>query len=265
MKCSRSLRVRLTPTRRCLHTVPTLRLRNPETEGIGNLYTAQGYKTAWTDYQTFAIDNLNRVAAETDYESLPLIKTIAQTARQPEHAVVYNFAAQAFSNHFYFDSLKTDETTIPDDLKRLIDASFNSMDDFKAHFSATAESMLGSGWVWLVLDASSQLRILATYNAGTPFDFQRLQNTDPNTGLATGSSLGKKEHDYALYQALKRPYSLTPVACLSVWQHSYITDYGVAGKRAYVDKFFENLDWEKIAARINEAKPTRQDSSRYSI
>lgn len=110
------------------------------------------------------------------------------------------------------------------------------------------------------MDASSQLRLLSTYNAGTPFDFARLQNADPNTGLMPTNAAGE-ENKYALYQSLKRTYSLTPIVCLSLWQHSYLTDYGVAGKETYVQKWFDAVDWQKVQLRLDEAK--QDDRSRH--
>lgn len=223
------------------------------------LYSPAAYKTAWTDYQGHVIQNLNRVAAETEYDNLSLIKTIAQTARQPENATIYNYAAQAFSNHFFFDSLASSPSTkLTSDANELytlrteMERSFNSIQEFKDHFTATATSLLGSGWVWLVMDQAQMLRILTTYNAGTPFDFARLQHADPNTGLTPFSAAGK-ENSKALYQSMKRVYSLTPVLCLSVWEHSYLTDYGYS-KKEYVERWLEVVDWEKVQERMEEAK-----------
>lgn len=257
----------LSRSRRCLHSVPTLQLSFPEKNGIAGFYSPEAYKVAWTDYQTHIIDNLNRVSAETDYESLSLIKTITQTARKPDLARIYNAAAQAFSNHFFFDSLSSPTSSSTSDqqvtlssteasLKPFVaevESSFKSIEGFKTHFSAVAQSVCGSGWVWLVLDDTQRLRILSTYNAGTPFDFARLQHTDPNTGLTPLSAAGQ-ENAYALYQAMGRSYSLTPIACLSVWQHSYLIDYGVDGKEEYVNKWFDAVDWAKVQARMLDAK-----------
>ncbi|CCG82114.1 Superoxide dismutase [Taphrina deformans PYCC 5710] len=273
MHCTRQAirkTTQLSRPRRCLHSVPTLQLSSPDKNGIAGFYSPEAYKVAWSDYQSHMIENLNRVSAETDYESLPLIKTITQTARKPDLARIYNFAAQAFSNHFFFDSLASAEhvplSSSSPSLVRLtaeLEASFKSIEAFEAHFSAVAESVLGSGWVWLVMDESHRLRILATYNAGTPFDFARLQHADPNTGLTPLSDAGRG-NEHALYQSMGRSYALTPVACLSLWQHSFLPDYGVAGKAQYVRQWFRTVDWEKVQGRMDDAKrDDRVKSSRY--
>lgn len=261
MHCTRRIADRAirSVSRRHTHSVPSLALASAETEGIPGFYSAAAYKTAWTDYQSHVVQNLNRVAAETDYDNLSLIKTIAQTARQPENATIYNFAAQAFSNHFFFDSITSSpSSTLAADssafhhLRTEIERSFTSIQEFKDHFAATATSLLGAGWVWLVLDQSETLRILATYNAGTPFDFARSQHADPNTGLVPFAAAGS-ENSRALYQSMKRVYTLTPVLCLSVWEHSYLTDYGFS-KKEYVENWLKVVDWDKVEERMMEAK-----------
>jgi superoxide dismutase, Fe-Mn family len=215
---------------------------------------------AWSDFQNHVIENLNRVAANTDYESMSLVKTIAQTARIPDQAALYNYAALAFSNHFFFDSIENPLTPssernqeMPKEIVDALQESFSTVDVFRQHIKATALAMVGSGWVWVVLDHQQKLCVLATYNAGTPFDFARLQQADPNTGLIPGKGLSEK-NDFALYQAMKRPYSLTPLLCVSCWEHSYLVDYGVDGKGTYIDNWLDSIDWAKMRSRLMEAK-----------
>lgn len=261
MHCTRRIAKRVLSSsfpRRHTHSVPVLPLASAESEGVPGLYSPTAYKLAWTDYQSHVIQNLNRVAAETEYDNLPLIKTIAQTARQPENATIYNFAAQAFSNHFFFESItNTPKSSLSDSsnlhqLRSEIERSFTSIREFEDHFTATATSLLGSGWVWLVLDQSETLRILTTYNAGTPFDFARIQHADPNTGLVPFAVAGQ-DNSRALYQSMKRVYSLTPILCLSVWEHSYLTDFGYS-KKDYVEQWLKHVDWDKVEERRVEAK-----------
>ncbi|ORY87045.1 Manganese/iron superoxide dismutase [Protomyces lactucae-debilis] len=257
--------------RRLLHSVPQLRLATSADgqEGFEPLYSASGYKQAWTDYQAHVVENLNRLSVDTDYESMPLINVIAQTSRKPELAALHNYAAQAFSNHFYFDALNvaqlkqrdnqpSDQHTIPKAMRLMLQASGMTAEGLGEHFAATANAMIGSGWIWLVLDEQDRLRVLATYNAGTPFDLKNLRNVDPNTGLAPSSQASAnktaEESKYSLYTNVKRSLDLVPVACLSVWEHSYLADYGVAGKQAYVEQWIKTLDWKTVTDRMTEAQ-----------
>jgi Fe-Mn family superoxide dismutase len=201
---------------------------------------------------------------------MPLVNVIAQTSRKPEFAALHNYAAQAFSNHFYFDALNVkqlqgteaqpkDQHAVPKAMRLMLQASGMTAESLGEHFVATAKAMIGSGWIWLVLDEHDRLRVLATYNAGTPFDLKNLRNVDPNTGLApsqgaSGGSKSAAEGNYSLYTDVKRSLDLVPVACLSVWEHSYLADYGVAGKQAYVEQWFKTLDWKTVTDRMTEAQ-----------
>lgn len=44
--------------------------------------------------------------------------------------------------------------------------------------------------------------------------------------------------------------TLPIVLALDVWEHTYILDYGAAGRGAYIDAFFKNLNWSVIERRF---------------
>ncbi len=44
--------------------------------------------------------------------------------------------------------------------------------------------------------------------------------------------------------------TLPIIIALDVWEHAYISDYGTAGKSAYIDAFFANLNWNMVESRI---------------
>ena len=74
------------------------------------------------------------------------------------------------------------EPTSPSALRRKINEDFGSLAAMRNLIFQTAMSIHGSGWVWLVVGRNSQLRVLASYNAGSPFDLPTRQLQDPNTG-----------------------------------------------------------------------------------
>ncbi|HEV7449255.1 MAG TPA: Fe-Mn family superoxide dismutase [Candidatus Paceibacterota bacterium] len=43
---------------------------------------------------------------------------------------------------------------------------------------------------------------------------------------------------------------LPVVLALDVWEHTYMLDYGAAGRGKYIDAFFKNLNWEVIENRF---------------
>lgn len=40
---------------------------------------------------------------------------------------------------------------------------------------------------------------------------------------------------------------LTPVLCLCTWEHVWLHDYGVGGKREFVENWWKTVDWEGVA------------------
>ncbi len=45
----------------------------------------------------------------------------------------------------------------------------------------------------------------------------------------------------------------TLVLALDMWEHSYVADYQPSGKKAYVEDFFVNLDWDVIENNYSQA------------
>lgn len=46
-----------------------------------------------------------------------------------------------------------------------------------------------------------------------------------------------------------------PILAMDVWEHAYVMDYGSssaegAGRAAYVETYFKNIDWEVVSARM---------------
>lgn len=44
--------------------------------------------------------------------------------------------------------------------------------------------------------------------------------------------------------------TLPIILALDVWEHSYLLDYGAAGKAKYIDAFFNNLNWSVCEKRF---------------
>jgi superoxide dismutase, Fe-Mn family len=60
--------------------------------------------------------------------------------------------------------------------------------------------------------------------------------------------------NYWLADHLHYPASTIPLLVMDMYEHSYQMDYGAATAR-YVDAFFDNIQWETVAARLEAAKP----------
>lgn len=129
---------------------------------------------------------------------------------------VFNNAAQVWNHTFYWNSMSPSGGGAPTGaIAAAIDAKWGSFDAFKAAFSGAAGGQFGSGWAWLVKDASGELQIRATSNAGTPL-------TDGETPLMT----------------------------CDVWEHAYYVDRRNA-RGDYVQAWWNLVNWDFVNANYN--------------
>ncbi|MEG1763156.1 MAG: superoxide dismutase [Bacteroidales bacterium] len=117
--------------------------------------------------------------------------SLEEMIRSAEGAL-FNNAAQLWNHTFYFYSLNApkDSNLPSSNILSAIEKQWGSFDNFKAEFNQKANSLFGSGWVWLVKDKNRKLSIVQTMNADNPM----------RMGLA-------------------------PLLVLDVWEHAYYTDY----------------------------------------
>lgn len=110
------------------------------------------------------VDNLNKLIPGTEYEDVSL-EEIIRRAEGP----IFNNGAQVWNHTFYFNTFSPKPQEKPEG--KLLDAlekKYGSFDNFKAEFEKKATGLFGSGWTWLVKDASGALDIVNESNAGNP-------------------------------------------------------------------------------------------------
>jgi superoxide dismutase, Fe-Mn family len=111
----------------------------------------------------------------------------------------------------------------------------------------TAVSIHGSGWLWLVAAPKNELRVLATYNAGTPFNTGARQIKDPATQWNLDKSgESASEQVRGLRPNRKHEYLVLPLLGLNCWEHAYVTDYGVNGKQEYLKNWWAAINWQRV-------------------
>lgn len=129
---------------------------------------------------------------------------------------VFNNAAQVWNHTFYWNCLSPNGGGEPTGaLADAINAKFGSFDEFKKVFTADCVGNFGSGWTWLVKNASGELEIMKTSNAGCPLTEQ----------------------------------GVTPLMTCDVWEHAYYIDYRNA-RPAYVDAFWNLVNWDFVAVNL---------------
>jgi Fe-Mn family superoxide dismutase len=161
------------------------------------------------------VDNLNKLAAGTEFAEMTLDKIITTTAGKADKAAIFNNAAQVWNHTFYWRSLSPKGGGKPPDaLKKKIEVDFGTLDACKKELASAAAAQFGSGWVWLAQDGK-KLKVVKTSNADSP-----------------------------LTQGMK------PLLNIDVWEHAYYLDY--QNRRAdYITAVIDKLiNWDFAAANL---------------
>ena len=159
------------------------------------------------------IDNLNKLIANTPYESVSLMNIIQESSNKPNEKKIFNNAAQIYNHDFFFHGMCPQCTTqIPAEIIE----QFGSAENFKKQFKDAATSVFGSGYTWLIRDGDA-LRIINTANADTPI-----------------------------------AHNMKPILNLDVWEHAYYLDYKNK-RADFIDSFLDNLvNWNFVAENLRQ-------------
>jgi superoxide dismutase, Fe-Mn family len=164
------------------------------------------------------VTNLN--AALEKYPNLPeqsietLLKNLTNLPADIQTAVRNNGGGHF--NHTLFWQILINEKQFQAPSQNMlakITAAFGSFDQFKEQFANAAKTRFGSGWAWLIVTASGELKITSTPNQDVPF------------------AEGK------------------PILGLDVWEHAYYLNY--QNRRPdYVSNFFKIINWKKVEENL---------------
>ena len=146
-----------------------------------------------------------------DKSALELVKDLASVPDDIRTAVQNNGGGHV--NHsFFWEILAPNAGGAPTGaIGEAIVAKFGDFDAFKETFKTAATGRFGSGWAWLVVDASGELKVTSTANQDNPI-------TDGET----------------------------PVLGLDVWEHAYYLKYQ-SKRAAYVKAFWNVVNWNKVS------------------
>ncbi|KAI1329605.1 Manganese/iron superoxide dismutase [Xylariaceae sp. FL0255] len=283
---------------RSIHFAPTLG-KFKDDRHVPGLLSEQGYAIAWTEYMDHLNEQLTRITAETEFSDKTPLHIAKSVAREPSNAALFNYASMVHNNHFFFQGLSNlrkvyeaeaqekknaaelaspetasaepqgqefepvdNETRMSASFRRTLEAKFSSIDTLRREIQATAMSMFGPGFVWLVkYPTSAELRILVTYLAGSPYmsAHWRRQGVDMNTSAhhpeTASQFLGRSQTgaggDNAGEFNSSKHYSpggsdVVPLLCLNTWEHVWLADYGIKGKADYVNAWWHTIDWTHV-------------------
>ncbi|CAG99085.1 mitochondrial 37S ribosomal protein mS42 [Kluyveromyces lactis] len=240
---------------RGIHTVPKIPgISQLLDSGIPHVMSANTFKTCWVDQQQLLCDKLTLASAGTAAESYLPFHLVLHTAKKSYQTNIFNLASALHNNHLFIENiLPMEQVTHPsrEFLQKLESQYSMTWDAFKDEMVRHAEEdVLGQGWLFLVENDAKELHILTVQNNGTPYYFARNQSFDLNSAL----SLEEMEQFVTMRDLLAANADVKdwtmPLIAISLWDHSYLNDYGIKGRSTYVRKCLDNLNWSAVNNRL---------------
>ena len=172
------------------------------------------------------VDNLNKLIAGTEFESMSLEQIVAKST-----GAIFNNAGQILNHNLYFTQFRpakvisgeVPSTVISSEGEAGVEKSpfvaqiikqWGTLDAFKADFVQKGTTLFGSGWVWLQADASGALSIGQYSGADNPV-----------------------------------AYGLRPLLTFDVWEHAYYLDYQNR-RPAHLVALWKVVDWGVVEQRF---------------
>ncbi|MXO74961.1 superoxide dismutase [Fe] [Altererythrobacter aerius] len=158
------------------------------------------------------IDKTNAAIEGTELADADL-ETVIATARGTNQGL-FNNSAQSWNHGFYWHSLGESAGTPSDELKRMIDDSFGSVEELAKQLKERGVGHFSNGWVWL-LERGGKLEIGETHDGDTFAD------KDAN-----------------------------PLLVIDLWEHAYYLDHQNLRPR-YLDAVVDQkLNWAFAAENL---------------
>ncbi|MDP2088497.1 MAG: superoxide dismutase [Flavobacteriaceae bacterium] len=166
-------------------------------------------------------NNLNAAIEGTELEGNSIESILS--GLDMNNKAVRNNGGGFFNHNLYWDVMSPNGGGKPNgDLRKAIDVSFGSFENFKDVFSKAAATQFGSGWAWLCVQKDGELTVCATPNQDNP--------------LMPGVGCG-----------------CTPILGIDVWEHAYYLNY--QNRRPdYINAFFNLINWEVVSKKYVESK-----------
>lgn len=175
-----------------------------------------------SQYYTQIIRELNSLVSQHRLTNLSLEELLTQDINLPARqlARLKNAAGAAYNHELFFDGFQPVMKDPPlNRLTGVLTGIYGSMDVFKRLLTEAADSLPGSGWVWLVAERSGGPHIVVT---------------DNNEAVDL--------------------LSVQPIFTVDLWEHAYFLDDQFQ-RAKYMDVWFSFLDWDKAEKRFELSQP----------
>lgn len=172
------------------------------------------------NYYASAVYTLNHLVVRHRLTGLSLSQLITEDINLPTAQLnqLRNAAGAVYNHQMYFEGITCSAGQPPfNRLTETIITTYGSMQAFLQLLTEAAESLIGSGWIWLVAEGSQGVHIVSTAN---------------NEVVAL--------------------QSVTPILILDLWEHAYLSmDH--FDRAAYVSAWFSLINWPLAEQRYIDA------------
>lgn len=163
------------------------------------------------------VTNLNNAVAGKPEENLSIEEICKNISKYP--MPVRNNGGGHYNHSLFWTLMAPNAGGAPTGaLADAINATFGNFDEFKTKFNAAGVGRFGSGWAWLIKDASGKLQITSTPNQDNPLmDVAEVKGT--------------------------------PILGCDVWEHAYYLNY--QNRRPdYLAAWWNVVNWNEAAKRF---------------
>ena len=168
-------------------------------------------------HQTYVTNLNNAIAGKADLEAHSAEDLVKKLNSLPEavRTAVRNNGGGHVNHTLFWQIMKPGGSNKPTGaLAAAIDKTFGGLDALKTKVNDAAKGRFGSGWAWLVQDASGNLSVTSTANQDSP--------------LTDGQ---------------------TPLLGVDVWEHAYYLKY--QNRRPdYLDAWWNVVNWDEVGKRF---------------
>ncbi|MBS1644322.1 MAG: superoxide dismutase [Bacteroidetes bacterium] len=166
------------------------------------------------------VDNLNKALAGTEGEGKSLDELMAKISKYP--AGVRNNGGGHYNHSLFWKVLSPKGGQPSAELQAAINEAFGSTEAMQEQMKTAGGTRFGSGWAWLIVNASGKLEVCSTANQDNPLmDVAEVKGT--------------------------------PIFGIDVWEHAYYLKY--QNKRPdYLSAIWNVVNWDEVSKNFAAAK-----------
>ncbi len=184
-----------------------------EFQDLEPIISEQTMRRHYQDHYLRYLKKLNAVLQKNNfsyhYPITSIFRNIDAFPLQDRDEILYN-AGGAVNHEIYFNSLTPNQKEIPEPLRNALIQKYGSIEQFKAQILDYADSLVGSGYVFLAVNTQGELLLMNLPNQDSPYSF-----------------------------------FYTPILAIDVWEHAYYVDYG-NNRRTYMQGLLEKIDYDEV-------------------